>query len=185
MQYYKYIRPSYLYLLNIYNNNKYPIRVAEIGVNYGENITNMLKANNKLLVTLVDKDKDILTTDVLKNKNVRFINKLSVEAAEDCKDRYFDYIYIDADHKYDSVYNDLKAWYPKLKVGGVMAGHDWWLLDVRYAVKDFTKHLNPKVVILAIDTIVPFGSYIEVYPKHIAEMMDWWFVKPGVKNYLC
>ena len=41
------------------------------------------------------------------------------------KDEYFDFIYIDANHKYSYVMRDIKIWYPKLKPGGVLAGHDW------------------------------------------------------------
>lgn len=40
-------------------------------------------------------------------------------------DEFFDFIYIDANHKYHYVINDLHNWYPKLKSGGVLAGHDW------------------------------------------------------------
>lgn len=41
------------------------------------------------------------------------------------KDEFFDFIYIDANHKCSYVMRDLKIWYPKLKPGGVFAGHDW------------------------------------------------------------
>jgi predicted O-methyltransferase YrrM len=36
-----------------------------------------------------------------------------------------DFIFIDGDHTYEGVSADLKGWYPKLKVGGVIAGHDY------------------------------------------------------------
>lgn len=40
-------------------------------------------------------------------------------------DNFFDFIYIDANHRYKYVMQDLIHWYPKLKVGGIMAGHDF------------------------------------------------------------
>lgn len=40
-------------------------------------------------------------------------------------DEFFDFIYIDANHKYQYVLHDMKKWYPKLKTGGIFAGHDW------------------------------------------------------------
>lgn len=40
-------------------------------------------------------------------------------------DEFFDFIYIDANHKYHHVLHDMKKWYPKLKKGGIFAGHDW------------------------------------------------------------
>ena len=36
-----------------------------------------------------------------------------------------EFIFLDADHSYDAVMADLKAWLPKVKPGGTFAGHDW------------------------------------------------------------
>eukprot|EP00758_Cryptobia_borreli_P017344 Tbor_TRINITY_DN6182_c4_g1::TRINITY_DN6182_c4_g1_i3::g.22011::m.22011 len=38
---------------------------------------------------------------------------------------YFDYIYVDARHDYKGVLDDISQWWPKLKKGGIMAGHDY------------------------------------------------------------
>jgi hypothetical protein len=35
------------------------------------------------------------------------------------------FVYLDGDHCYVAVMQDLRAWWPKLRHGGVMAGHDW------------------------------------------------------------
>lgn len=40
-------------------------------------------------------------------------------------DGHFDFIYVDARHDYKGVLDDLRSWWPKLRVGGVMAGHDY------------------------------------------------------------
>ena len=48
----------------------------------------------------------------------------SVEAAKNFGDLSLDFVFIDADHKYDPFSADLRAWLPKVKVGGVIAGHD-------------------------------------------------------------
>mmetsp|Transcript_13840 Transcript_13840/g.35878 ORF Transcript_13840/g.35878 Transcript_13840/m.35878 type:complete len:212 (-) Transcript_13840:570-1205(-) len=39
-------------------------------------------------------------------------------------DRFFDFIYIDMLHGFDSVSRDLAQWWPKLRPGGMMAGDD-------------------------------------------------------------
>lgn len=40
-------------------------------------------------------------------------------------EQYFDWVYIDADHSYDSVLADLNHWYPQVKKGGFLCGDDY------------------------------------------------------------
>lgn len=82
-----------------------------------------------------------------------FVNPIkmpSVAAAKKFKNQSVDMIFIDAAHDYENVKNDLNVWWPKLKVGGTFAGHDWHYSQdgVQRAVKEFcAKHnLNYKVV---------------------------------------
>jgi predicted O-methyltransferase YrrM len=49
----------------------------------------------------------------------------SIKASIKFNEYYFDFIFIDGDHSYESVKNDIQAWYPKLKVNGIMAGDDY------------------------------------------------------------
>lgn len=48
----------------------------------------------------------------------------SVEAASRYADASLDFVWIDASHDTQSVHDDLEAWYPKVKPGGILAGHD-------------------------------------------------------------
>jgi len=45
------------------------------------------------------------------------------------EDESLDFIYIDANHSYDYVKADMDMWYPKLKKGGLFAGHDYLNFD--------------------------------------------------------
>lgn len=49
----------------------------------------------------------------------------SIEAASSFEDGSLDFVYIDADHRYESVKRDIKAWLPKVRKGGILAGHDY------------------------------------------------------------
>ena len=53
------------------------------------------------------------------------MRNLSTKAAQLVPDESLDWIYIDALHVERAVLMDLKAWYPKLRPGGLMSGDDW------------------------------------------------------------
>lgn len=60
----------------------------------------------------------------------------SVEAAANFGDESLDFVFIDAAHDYDSVSADLRAWLPKVKLRGTIAGHDHSHEPVQRALKE-------------------------------------------------
>jgi hypothetical protein len=60
-----------------------------------------------------------------KNPNVNILKMDSVTAARNFPDGFFDLGYIDANHARVAVEQDIRFWYPKIKIGGVAAGHDY------------------------------------------------------------
>jgi hypothetical protein len=57
---------------------------------------------------------------------VTFHRKTSLEGAKDFEDGSLDYVYIDGDHEFDGIMLDLIVWSPKVKTGGIVAGHDYY-----------------------------------------------------------
>ena len=62
----------------------------------------------------------------------------SVDAAKEFADDSADFIFIDATHTHDAVSQDIAAWWPKVRAGGLLAGHDYPNFPgVNSAVNDF------------------------------------------------
>jgi Methyltransferase domain len=55
-----------------------------------------------------------------------FCQMESGDAAAHVPDDYLDFVYIDANHSYDAVKRDLVLWYPKVRSGGLVSGHDYF-----------------------------------------------------------
>ena len=58
--------------------------------------------------------------------------KTSLEAAGDFEDQSLDFVYLDANHAYEAVRDDLEAWWPKVKVGGMLAGDDYGIIEEQW-----------------------------------------------------
>jgi hypothetical protein len=53
------------------------------------------------------------------------VRMASVDAAATYADQSLDVVFIDACHTYECVKEDIAAWFPKVKKGGYLAGHDY------------------------------------------------------------
>lgn len=69
----------------------------------------------------------------------------SADSAALFEDGSLDGVFIDAAHDYDSVVRDVAAWFPKVKPGGIIAGHDYPFDDVRRAVDEHAEAHGWKV----------------------------------------
>jgi GR25 family glycosyltransferase involved in LPS biosynthesis len=102
---------------------------------------------------------------------VNIIREKSCEAAKRFPDGFFDFIYIDADHREEAVVADIEAWYPKLRKGGMLAGHDYmdakmeWeggiysLFGVKTAVDDFAEKNGLNLMIIEEKVWAPWHSW--------------------------
>ena len=49
----------------------------------------------------------------------------SVKAARCFEDGELDFVFIDGEHSYEAVKADVRAWWPKIRNGGFLIGHDY------------------------------------------------------------
>lgn len=74
---------------------------------------------------------------------INIVKNLSWDAANNYDDNSLEFVFIDAGHDYNSVMKDLNAWYPKVKNGGVIAGHDYhYDVGVYHAVNEYFQGVN-------------------------------------------
>ncbi len=119
-----------------------------------------------------EKQKELYLSVVKKfmdDHSVHIIRKESIEASKQFSDEYFDWIYLDADHSYEGCLNDLKAWYPKLKKGGIFAGHDYF--DGTFTGGIFG-------VKSAVDSFIS-DKEVNLYTTEENTVRSWYFIKPG------
>lgn len=79
-----------------------------------------------------------------KNKdNVKIYREDSKNAVKYFKDLSLDFVYIDGNHDYNFVKNDLEMWFPKIKDGGIVFGDDYLRpYGVSKAVSEFSFKKN-------------------------------------------
>jgi predicted O-methyltransferase YrrM len=84
--------------------------------------------------------------------NCEFIRTTSMEALSDFADQSLDFVYIDGNHEYSYISQDINNWIKKIKLGGIISGHDYvhagrsrYKCDVVYAVNEYTQtnQINP------------------------------------------
>lgn len=83
----------------------------------------------------------------MKGRNFVLLEDFSEDATKKVEDNSLDFVYIDADHSYDMVMQDIIVWGRKIRKGGIVSGHDYYYnkdkpgrrAKVTQAVNDYTK----------------------------------------------
>jgi len=157
----------------------------EVGTGMGDNAIDILTNwNGTLSLYLIDnfymnygvnssestaEHKEICIERMKKYPNATLIIKSSTEAVQEFQDNSLDFVYIDADHRMASVINDCQLWYPKVKIGGLLCGHDYNLAEppVMSAVLQFA--VNNKLML----------KYDFTSLNYMGIISDWWIIKGG------
>ena len=81
------------------------------------------------------------------NERSEIIRETSVEASKRFSDEQLDFVFLDANHGTLALTDDLNAWYPKVKTGGLICGDDWAWGSVVDAVNPFFEKLKKRVYV--------------------------------------
>lgn len=120
-------------LEELINKNNYRI-IAEIGVSKGLTADYLLRKCKIDSYYMIDPDPNEVFERTIPKfyTNAYFIRTTSKEAVDIIKEP-LDLIFIDADHGYGSVKEDILLWLPKIRKGGIICGHDY--IDLPNRVK--------------------------------------------------
>jgi len=191
------------------NRNTFALLLAELGFNIGAEMgvetgiysEILLKANPKLDLYSIDAwtaykgYRDHVSqekVDELKRKaearlsrymldgRCTLIKGFSTDVVKDFRDDSLDFVYIDGNHEFQQTVNDIAEWHKKVKVGGIVAGHDYilrndpgYLMHVPMAVEGYCKSYNIRPLFI-------LGSKSD--PKPPLGIRDntrsWFYVKP-------
>ena len=155
----------------VYKDPKATVVGVEVGVCYGLNAFQCLVCFPNLTMHLVDnyaRHDSKIAKEAAEyivapfGDRAIFHYKDSVEAAKDFEDKSLDFVYIDAAHDYESVKVDIRAWFPKIKIGGTIGGHDFYIEDPK----------KPRVISNGVREAVG-RLFIKTAYQRIAAA-DWW-----------
>lgn len=86
---------------------------------------------------------EIFDRTIIAYPNITKNKMSSVNYAKLIPNESINFIYIDGNHQYSSVKQDIEIWLPKIKFGGFLSGHDFSWPSVQKAIQDtFNKSPN-------------------------------------------
>jgi predicted O-methyltransferase YrrM len=96
----------------------------------------------------------------LKKYRCTIIKKMSMDAVKDFTDNALDFVFIDGNHQYEFVRDDIREWTKKVRKGGIVSGHDYYKtphgnVGVINAVDEYVKEHGYKLELTEWATGVP------------------------------
>jgi len=142
-----------------------PLVGVEVGVSKGSHALYILKKLNMQKLYLIDKyttsdpDQELSKDDQKAHSHlkaykaqIQWMHMKSEDALLLLPRNGLDFVYIDADHRYQAVKKDIELSLPALRRNAVLGGHDydihkWPPVGVRKAVDEFVKSCNYRLTV--------------------------------------
>jgi hypothetical protein len=129
-------------LAKVYRHLGYK-RGAEVGVAEGRYSKQMCEMNPGVRLLCVDcwaryrgnvrggpqmqHDRNLeITWRILEPFDVEIVREFSMDAVKKVEEESLDFVYIDANHAFDYVMQDIIEWSKRVRSGGIVAGHDYY-----------------------------------------------------------
>jgi predicted O-methyltransferase YrrM len=161
------LKARYEYVADFINKNNYK-KIVEIGIEAGATAEYILaNCPNIEKYYGIDIVKPHNFPDETFNKFLNFalIIESGHEVSQQFEDKSLDLVYIDGNHNYENVIEDITDWLPKIREGGIICGHD------------YSKHYYPSVI-RAVNEKFPEGInlLLECFNYGLPEPDDhiWW-----------
>lgn len=91
--------------------------------------------------------------------DVELLPQDSLNASTRFPDNHFDFVFIDASHRYEPTKADIRLWYPKIRWGGILAGHDYHSTEPGTDVKRAVNELIPEELLSVEPTAKGYGVW--------------------------
>lgn len=124
----------------------------------------------------------------LKPYHATLIKGFSMDVVKQFKDDSLDFVYIDGNHEFQQTVNDIAEWQKKVRVGGIVAGHDYilrndpgYLMHVPMAVQGYCDSYNirPIFILGARDDQKPPAGIRDNTRSWFYVKPEGWSMKPG------
>jgi len=104
----------------------------------------------------------------LKPYNCEIIKKTSMEAVKDFEPNSIDFVYIDGDHSFDCVLEDLTEWSKIVRKDGLVSGHDYLYVNHSH---------RRKPVRVAVDKYLKENGIEKFFMVNKNNQSSWFFIK--------
>lgn len=172
-------------------------RIAEVGVANGasaiylaETLLDLKKSFRFVLIDSLAYGGADQLNELLRNVGaaglggvVEILPKDSLTASCQFPDNYFDFVFIDASHKYEETKADIRLWWQKVKPGAILAGHDYNDDEGKW-VKQAVDEVIPKEFINALGQELEQAERV-LWTEETPSKYGLWYVQRNPRFKLC